>query len=115
MIKKNFKGRCVRKYIDKSKSVCRTYNSIQTAYLDVLQNREDISEIRCNVLLDEKSIEDYTTDFVCVKTNGKMMVRECVFRKLIAKPMNVKLLDKSREYWTNRGVKDWGVVTDAEK
>lgn len=40
------------------------------------------------------------------------MVRECVFRKFLMKPMTVKLLDASREYWRNRGVSDWGVVID---
>ena len=42
------------------------------------------------------------------------MVRECVFRKHITKPMVVKLLDASKLYWQARGVEDWGIVTDAE-
>ena len=42
------------------------------------------------------------------------MVRECVFRKFLKKPMTVKLLDASRDYWLNHGVSDWGLVIDEE-
>ena len=42
------------------------------------------------------------------------MVRECVFRKFLKKPMTVKLLDASRDYWNNHGVSDWGIVIDEE-
>lgn len=54
----------------------------------------------------------YTTDFVCVKVDGDLMVRECVFRKHLMKPLTVKLLDASREYWLRHGVTDWGLVID---
>lgn len=40
------------------------------------------------------------------------MVRECVKRKLVARPMTAKLLDVSRIYWLRRGVVDWGIVVD---
>jgi hypothetical protein len=58
--------------------------------------------------------EEYTTDFVCVKTDQELMVRECISRRLLTKPMTVKLLDQSREYWLRRGVSDWGIVIDEE-
>ena len=83
-------------------------------YADILQNDNDIQEIRCNVLLDGLSEGAYTSDFVCVKANGDLMVRECVFRKFLTKPMTVKLLDASRDYWLNHGVSDWGMVIDEE-
>lgn len=51
---------------------------------------------------------------LCTKTDGDLMVRECVFRKFLMKPLTVKLLDASREYWLKRGVTDWGVVIDEE-
>ena len=66
------------------------------------------------MLLDGLSEGDYTSDFVCVKTDGDLMVRECVFRKFLKKPMTVKLLDASRDYWNNHGVSDWGIVIDEE-
>lgn len=56
---------------------------------------------------------EYTTDFPCSKADGDLMVRECVQRKYLLKPMTIKLLDISREYWIKQGVEDWGLVIDA--
>ena len=41
------------------------------------------------------NVGEYTSDFVCTKTDGDLMVRECVFRKFLMKPLTVKLLDAS--------------------
>ena len=112
MRKKNFKGRCEKRVIPKCAEVCRTYDAIQYTYADLLQADSSIKEIRCNVLLDGLEEGAYTTDFVCVKVNGDLMVRECVFRKHLMKPLTVKLLDASREYWLRHGVTDWGLVID---
>ena len=109
MRKKNYKGRCEKRAISKSKDVCRTFDPIQYAYADVLQASEDIKEIRCNVSMDGLSTGKYTSDFVCVKTSGDLLVRECVNRKFLTKPLTVKLLDDSRLYWLRRGVTDWGI------
>lgn len=111
MRKKNFKGRCEKRTISKCEDVCRTFDPIQYAYADVLQASEEIKEIRCNVPLDG---EEYTSDFVCVKSNGDLLVRECVDRRFLTKPLTVKLLDVSRLYWLHRGVTDWGLVVDEE-
>ena len=110
MRKKGFKGRCEKRVLGKSKEVCRTYDAIQYACAYRLQEDDSIREIRCNVPLDGS---EYTTDFLCVKTDGDFMVRECVQRKYLLKPMTVKLLDMSRTYWMKRGVEDWGLVIDA--
>lgn len=91
MRKKGYKGRCEKKDLSKSQEVCRTYDAIQSTYADILQNDNGIQEIRCNVLLDGLSEGAYTSDFVCVKSDGDLMVRECVFRKFLTKPMTVKL------------------------
>lgn len=115
MRKKNFKGRCEKRSLSKCHGVCRTYDPIQYAYADILQSDDDIAEIRCNVLLDGLEQGEFTTDFVCVKTNGDLMVRECVSRNHLTKPLTVKLLDASRDYWLRHGVTDWGLVIDAEK
>lgn len=114
MRKKGYKGRCEKRQLAKCLEVCRTYDEIQNAYADVLQANTDISEIRCNVLLDGLELGAYTSDFVCVKSDGDLLVRECVSRKFLMKPMTVKLLDASREYWLRRGVTDWMVVTNEE-
>ena len=74
-----------------------------------------MKEVRCNIPLEGQDADDYTTDFVCTKKDGDLLVRECVFRKHLMKPMTVKLLDLSKEYWLKRGVTDWGIVIDAQK
>ena len=114
MRKKGYKGRCEKKNLGKSQEVCRTYDAIQFNYADVLQNDNSIQEIRYNVLMDGLAEGAYTSDFVCVKSDGDLMVRECVFRKFLKKPMTVKLLDASRDYWLKHGVSDWGIVIDEE-
>lgn len=115
MRKKNYKGRCTKRILSKSTEVVRTYEPLQYAYADMLQSDESIREIRCNVLLDGLPEGEYTSDFVCIKTDGDMIVRECVQRKLLMKPMTIKLLDVSRDYWLRRGVVDWGLVVGEEK
>lgn len=115
MRKIGYKGRCEKKSLSKSKEVCRTYDPIQSKYAELLDGLSEIEEIRCNVPLEGFKEGNYMTDFVCVKSGGDLMVRECVWRNRITKPLNVKLLDASKEYWTNRGVKDWGMVTNEEE
>lgn len=115
MRKKNYKGRCEKRTLGKSKDVCRLYDEIQGRYADRLQACNEVKEIRCNVFLDGLAEGEYTSDFVCVKSDGDLMVRECVFRKYLTKPMTVRLLEASRAYWVNHGVTDWGIVIDAEK
>jgi hypothetical protein len=114
MRKANYKGKCQKKSLSKCKDVCRTYNEIQFAYADVLEKRENVVEFACNVLLDGLEKGEYTSDFVCTKANGELMVRECLWRKHMDKPMTVRLLDASKEYWLERGVTDWGIVIDEE-
>lgn len=76
MRKKNYKGRCEKRTLSKCKEVCKTYDAIQAAYAEVLQECDEVKEIRCNVLLDGLEIGGYISDFVCVKPNGDLMVRE---------------------------------------
>ena len=74
MRKKNFKGRCEKRKIDKCADICRTYDTIQFAYADILQADDGVKEIKCNVLLDGLEVGEYTSDFVCVKADGDLMV-----------------------------------------
>lgn len=114
MIKKNYKGRCERRTIDKAEGVCRFYSKIQSVYADKLVKNEQVVEIHCNVLLEGLDTEAYTTDFLCKKKDGSYMIRECVERKYITKPKTVKQLDVSLDYWRKRGIEDWGIVVDKE-
>ena len=79
MISKNYKGRCEKVVIGKSEEVCRAYTPMQLKYAQMLQDDSNIVEVKCNVLLDGFSEGEFTTDFVCVKTDGDLMVRECVY------------------------------------
>lgn len=114
MRKKNYKGRCEKRSLSKCTEICRTFDAIQYAYADMLQNNRNITEIRCNVPFESSGLGEYTTDFVCVKADGNLMVRECVNRIYLTKPMTVKLLDLSKNYWLQHGVADWGIVTNEE-
>ena len=114
MRKKGYKGRCEKRTLSKCPGVCRIYDPIQSAYADLLQADEDIKEFRCNVILENLPIGDYMTDFVCVKTDDSVVVRECVQRNHLMKPMTVKLLDASLEYWRQQGITDWRIITNEE-
>ena len=48
MRKKNFKGRCEKRSLDKFTTICKTYDPIQTAYANILVENKDISEVRCS-------------------------------------------------------------------
>ena len=115
MRKKNYKGRCEKRSVPKCVDICRTYDRIQSVFADMLALDDEVAEFRCNVLLDGLSEGAYTTDFVCTKADGAIMVRECVYRSRLTKPLTAKLLEASRQYWFRHGVSDWGMVTDEEK
>ena len=113
MRKKDYKGRCEKRVLDKCNSLFKSYDPIQSAYANILVKNKDVAEIQCNVPLDGENCSEYMSDFVCVMVNGDLMVRECVSRAHLTKPMTLKLLDNSRTYWLRRGVTDWGLVVDA--
>ena len=116
MRSKNFKGsKCVKMKLSKSDEVVRTFDNIQTAYAQILDKNENIQKIQCNVPLEGIKDGEFTTDFLCTKVDGDLMVRECVFRKKLSLPRTCKLLDLSRDYWRKRGVEDWGIVIEQEE
>ena len=114
MLKKNPKTRCVKRSLTKSTDICRCYTSIQIAYADVLQTRDDVESFTSNMPLRDFEFGDYTSDFYVKMANGSFMVRECVCRKHLSKPLTVRLLDASRDYWLQHGVTNWGIVVDKE-
>ena len=116
MRSKNFKGsKCVKMKLQKSEEVVRTFDNIQTAYAQILDKNESIQKIQCNVPLEGIEEGEFTTDFVCTKLDGDLLIRECAFRKKLSLPRTCKLLDLSREYWLKRGVTDWGIVIEEEE
>lgn len=88
MRKKNFKGRCEKRKLLNCEDVCRTYDAVQYAYADLLNGSGDIKSFRVNVLLDGLD-GGYTSDFVCVKADNDLIVRECVEIKHLTKPLTV--------------------------
>lgn len=80
---RNFKGgRYTKRKLKKCEEIVRTYDKIQTKYADKLDRDENIKSIRVNVVLEGLDEGEFTSDFVCTKTDGDLMVRECVFRIL---------------------------------
>lgn len=120
MRNKNSKVAATKLYLCKCDGVCITYSKIQYTYAMKLEKDQSIISIRVNVDLDgykdsKYPERTYTSDFVCVKDTGDLMVRECIERKLLQKQMTIRLLDGSREYWKTHGVSDWGIVIDEEQ
>lgn len=113
MRKKNYKGRCEKQTLEKFTTICKTYDPIQSAYANILVKNKDVAKVRCNVPLDGDECGEYMTDFVCKKTDGDLMVRECISRKLLSRPQMAAMMDMSRNYWLRHGVTDWGIVVDA--
>lgn len=71
MRKKNYKGRCEKRVLSKCKGICRTYDALQYAYADMLEENEEVKEFQCNVQLNS---EEYTTDFFCEMENGDVII-----------------------------------------
>ena len=106
------KGRCEKRILSKSDEVCRFYSDLQSKYADKLDSDNGIKQIHCNVYLCNT---EYMSDFLCTRKNGDVFIRECVERRFLNKPMTIKMLDISRNYWLNHGIEDWGIVTNVEE
>ena len=80
-----------KKRLSKCEGVFRSYSDIQLQYANLLESDVSILEFKCNVVLDDFEVDGtYTTDFLITKTNGDILIRECVFRNRITKPLNIK-------------------------
>ena len=101
MRKKGYKGvKCTKRNVKKCEGVCRTYDELQYKFADLLSESADAQSFQVNVLLDGLELGAYTSDFVATKTDGTLMVRECVYRDKLTKPLTCKMLDASRECQT---------------
>ena len=108
------KVRCEKRKLPKCDDLLRLYSPMQSRYADLLQADQSVKSFLCNIPLDPCDAgEGFTTDFYIMKADDTIMVRECVFRKHLSKPMTIKLLTASFCYWSERGVKDWGLVVDS--
>lgn len=109
-------SKTLKRRLTKSQTIFYAYNDIQYAYGIKLDSNPDVVDIKCNVkLIGCPEGEHYTTDFYCTKINGEIMVRECVEKEKLLKPLTAKMLDISRIYWLSKGVVDWGIVLNETK
>ena len=109
----NTRSKILKRKIKKSKKIFHAFSDVQWKYVESLEENDEVVEIRFNVkLVGFEFGDNYTSDFVCIKSDGQLMIRECVLRKNLLKPTTAKLLDASRNYWLARGNKDWGIVLD---
>ena len=90
MRKKDFKGRVEKRVLSKCEGVCRTYDKLQYEYATLLNESDDVKTFMANVLMEGLELGDYVSDFVITKNDGGLMVRECVFRDKLTKPMPSK-------------------------
>lgn len=109
------KVRCEKRKLPKCDDLLRLYSPMQSRYADLLQADQSVKSFLCNIPLDPCDAGDgFTTDFLITKADDTVMVRECVYRKHLSKPLTIKLLTASFRYWSERGVKDWGLVVDKD-
>lgn len=104
-----------KKKLNKCKDIFKAHNELQFKYGEQLDKRSDIAEIKCNVPIDCELEGKFTTDFYCVKTDGSIFIRECVYKDKLMKPFYIKTLDASRDYWLSKGITDWGIVLNETK
>jgi hypothetical protein len=118
------KERCTKIKLEKCQRVCCLYDKIQLAAARMLNADPSIVQVECNIplQLDEIPADDlnlpsetYTTDFVIHFTDGKIAVREAVFRSHLSRPSVAERLELSRRYWQQQGINDWGIIIDKER
>ena len=111
MRNKNTHSITLKKKLNKCKAIFYAYNDLQFKYGDILDANNEIAEIKCNVPIECSEIEgSFTSDFYCIKTNGDILVRECVYKEKLLRPQVIKMLDAGRNYWLSKGIKNWGIV-----
>lgn len=111
----NTRSKTIKKKLNKCKNIFFSYSNLQFKYGCRLDFNEDIVEIKCNVKLVGCELGDsYTSDFVCIRRDGKTMVRECIEKSKLLKPLTCKMLDSSRNFWLSKGIEDWGIVIGEE-
>ena len=104
----------IKRKLPKCANVFYAFSDLQNRYGEQLSLRDDVLEFKANVKLDDFPLGDsYTTDFVITTTDGKTIIRECIYKDKLLKPLSIKLLDASRAYWLSRGIQNWGIVVDA--
>lgn len=109
MKKKNYRGTaCTKRSVAKCIGVCRTFGILETAYADRLSQEKKVKSFQTNIPI----CGEFMTDFLICKKDGTMAVRECVYRKILTRASTLNRLDISKKYWEEKGIIDWGIVTN---
>ena len=99
------KERCTKIKLEKCPRVCCLYDKVQLAAARMLNADPSIVQVECNIPLQLNEIpsddlnlpsETYTTDFVIHFADGKIAVREAVFRSHLSRPSDAERLELSR-------------------
>lgn len=78
----NTRSKTLKRKIKKSEKIFHAFSDVQCKYLESLEENDEVAEIRFNVKLVGFEFGDYyTSDFICIKGDGQLMIRECVLRK----------------------------------
>ena len=103
----------IKRKLPKCSTFFFAFSELQNKYGEQLSKDENVLEFKANIKLEDFPLGDtYTTDFLITTIDGRTLIRECVYKSKLLKPMTIKLLDASREYWLSRGFTDWGIVVD---
>lgn len=103
---------CVKRQLTKCKGVCRTYDDVQYAGADYINELDGVKSFECNVPLKGLAEGDYTTDFILTMEDGEIKVLECVRREALTRSKTAKLLEVSRQFWLRRGVTGWRLIVN---
>ena len=110
---RNTKTKCKTwtRTLTKCKKRFIAYNPVQYKYAERLEADNDVVEIKPNFKLKDFELGDnWTSDFVVVKSNNEYAVIETIVKKHILFPSTIKKLDLVRKYWAQRGVTDFRLV-----
>lgn len=64
MYSKKYKGKCVKKRISKCKDIIKCFDDIMLAYVDKIERDENISEILCNVPLEDFDLSAFSSAII---------------------------------------------------
>jgi hypothetical protein len=73
----NSRSKTIKKKLNNCNNRFFAYSNLQFAYGNILDSNNEITEIKANVKLTGCDLGDsYTTDIVCIKSDGKLVVFE---------------------------------------
>ena len=93
----------------KHQGECKTYSALQLACAKSFERDPTVKEFVTNVPMIGT---EYTTDFLITYQSGDVMARECIRLEDYETPVGQHLMEQSKEYWINHGIRHWGLVVE---